>query len=125
MKKSLKITIIFLFNFFVNTAYAIEIPSDLHGNWVDEESKLACNQEEAFVTTIGKKSIDEGDVSSCEIKKLSGKDGKYKISSRCCSGDGCSSTLNSSTYKIVDNALIIEDVIGGKKHVRRFKRCQN
>ena len=96
------------------TALAIELTSELQGKWIGETSDSSCNKEGDFFTTIGKTSIDEGDVLSCKVKKVSGKDGQYKISTMCCSDDGCSTALSSSNYQIKDNILTAETAFGKK-----------
>jgi hypothetical protein len=115
MKKQLTTALLLGLCMLTGTTLAIELPSELQGKWIGETSDSSCNKEGDFVTTIGKASIDEGDVSSCKVKKVSGKDGQYKISTTCCSDDGCSTALNSSNYQIKDNILTIETAFGKKR----------
>lgn len=110
-----------LFFLMAGTTFAVEIPADMQGKWITDNPDLNCKQEDVMVMTIDGKSIDEADISSCEVKKVSGKDGKYKISTRCCSQDGCSSALHTENYEVKNDSL----TIGTKKMIQRYKRCPN
>jgi hypothetical protein len=71
--------------FFASTsnAAAAEFPQELQGKWTWDGPDAKCADVEISGLVIDKKNASYGTESSCQILKVTGSGGKYRIQERC------------------------------------------
>ena len=98
-------------------AAAVEFPQELQGKWAWDSPEAKCAEVEVTGLVIDKKTASYGTESSCQILKVSGSNGKYRIQERCSSEDG--SSKSTEAYALQGSIL----TIGEKQMARKFRKC--
>jgi hypothetical protein len=129
MKKNLAFSVLFLASVLL-PAFAADMPNELLGKWAGDDEMLCqdkkscdCSQVNEAGLIIKNKSISHGSSSSCEVKKISGKIGNYKISQKCSDTEGIRNTTKS--YDVTKDSLKVKESLGEHIYEFKFKRCHN
>lgn len=117
MKKLSLIISLFMFLMGAAHAAAVEFPQELQGKWAWNGPEATCADVEVTGLIIDKKTASYGTESSCQLLKVSGSNGKYRIQERCSSEDG--SSKSTEAYALQGSIL----TIGEKQMARKFKKC--
>jgi hypothetical protein len=119
MMRNLSLTTSFLIVTAITTnAIAAEFPQELQGKWAWDSPEAKCADVEVSGLVIDKKTASYGTESSCQILKVTGSNGKYRIQERCSSEDG--SSKSTEAYALQGSTL----TIGEKQMARKFKKCE-
>jgi hypothetical protein len=119
----------FFFSIAFSSAMAAdEMPSDLLGKWVFNDESMCqdknlcdCAKVGESGLIIGQKSIKFGIDESCEVKKISQKNGSYKISQRCTGTEGNRNITKS--YFVKGKLLTTKEYDGEHNWEFKYKRC--
>ena len=118
IKKSSLITSLLIAAVSITHATAAEFPQDLQGKWAWDSPEAKCADVNISGLVIDKKTASYGTESSCQILKVTGSNGKYRIQERCSSEDG--SSKSTEAYALQGSTL----TIGEKQLARKLRKCE-